>query len=307
MFLTLFSTVSLMIVYLLFGFSLCKFKKATVSHAKSMSALLLYVLNPAMIINAFLQVEYTPEVFVKLSKHFFVTLFVQAVFFLVLYIFLSRKYEDAKYRIMTVGAVLGNVGFIGMPIVSGIFPNDPIVLCYSSVNVVSMNIIVFTIGVFLITGEKKYMSVKSALLNPTTLALIAALPLFIFKVQFPETMLSSIGLLAKMVTPMCMIILGMRLSEANLRVIFTRGFVYATCVLKLIVFPAFALLLVKYLPFIDDISKATVVALAATPSGVVIETLAELHECEQELAANVVLLTTILSVITVPVTVSVLI
>ena len=47
--------------------------------------------------------------------------------------------------------------------------------------------------------------------------------------------------------------------------------------------------------------KASVVLLAMTPSGAIIESLAELHECEQEFAANVVLLTTILSVITIPV------
>lgn len=51
----------------------------------------------------------------------------------------------------------------------------------------------------------------------------------------------------------------------------------------------------------DEALKTTVVVLSMTPAGAIIESLAELHECEQELAANVVLLTTILSVITIPV------
>ena len=50
----------------------------------------------------------------------------------------------------------------------------------------------------------------------------------------------------------------------------------------------------------DDVLKGAIVVLAMTPSGAVIESLAELHECEQDFAANVVLLTTILSVITIP-------
>ena len=78
-------------------------------------------------------------------------------------------------------------------------------------------------------------------------------------------------------------------------------FVYVTCLLKLIVFPLFAFLCVNFLPFADDVLKASVVLLAMTPSGAIIESLAELHECEQEFAANVVLLTTILSVITIPI------
>lgn len=292
---------------MILGYLLCKFKKATVSHAKSMSALLLFVLSPAMIINSFLQLEFTRDNFIKIGKYFLVTLVLQLLFFAVLYIILGRKYNDARYRILSVGGVLGNVGFLGMPVIATVFPNEPIVLCYSSVNVLTMNLIVFTVGVFLITNDKKFISIKSAILNPTTIAILIALPLYILKVKFPDVVMSSIGVLAKSVTPMCMFILGMRLSEANLKNIFTRPFVYMTCALKLIAFPVFAFVCVKYLPFIDDILKTTVIVLACTPSGAVIESLAELHECEQEFAANVVLLTTILSVITIPLMTNILI
>ena len=100
---------------------------------------------------------------------------------------------------------------------------------------------------------------------------------------------------------MCMFILGMRLSEANLKAIFTRPFVYATCLIKLIIFPIMAFLMVHWLPGFDNVLKTTIVVLAMVPSGAIIESLAELYECEQEFAANVVLLTTILSVVTIPI------
>ena len=54
------------------------------------------------------------------------------------------------------------------------------------------------------------------------------------------------------------------------------------------------------MPFIDDVAKTTVIVLAAAPSGAIIESLAELHECEQELSANVVLMTTLLTIFTMP-------
>lgn len=307
MFILILANVAIILVYMLLGYILCRTKKANVSHAKSMSGLLLYVLSPAMIINSFLQLEFTQENCIKIVKYFIATLILQILFFAVLYIILHRKYEDAKYRILTVGGVLGNVGFFGMPVISGMFPNDQIVVCYSSINVMSMNLIVFTIGVFLITNDKKYISAKTALLNPTTLSILAALPLFVFNVRFPDVVSNSIGILAKMVTPVCMIILGMRLSAVKLSALFTRPFVYVTCVLKLIAFPLFAFLCVRWIPFFDDTLKTTVIVLAAAPSGAVIETLAELHECEQELSANVVLLTTILSVATMPVVTTALI
>lgn len=301
MFGLVFSNVAMMLVYMAMGFLLCKSGKAVVSHAKSMSGLLLYVLSPAMLINSFLQLDYSPENFQKMLKYFIVSLLIQLLFFGVLYLILHKKYTDSKYRILTIGGVLGNVGFIGMPLIASIFPEEPIVMCYSSINVMSMNLIVFTAGVFMITGDKKYMSLKNAILNPSTISILVSLPLYFFSVQFPDRIMSSIDILAKAVTPMCMFILGMRLSAANMREVFTRAFVYATCALKLVAFPVFAFLCVHWIPFLDPVLKTTVVVLAATPSGAIIEGLAELHECEQEFAANVVLLTTILSVLSIPV------
>lgn len=296
----IFSTVAVMLLYMIIGYILCKGKKAVVAHAKSLSAILIYVLGPSMILNSFLTLECTPDNLVKIGQYFLISLTVQIIFFGVLYAVLHRRYEDAKYRIMTVGGVLGNVGFIGMPVLLSVFSDHPIVMVYSSINVMSMNLIVFTIGTYLITNDKKYIRVKNAILNPTTLAILVSLPVFLLDLHFPEQIESGIALLGKMVTPMCMFILGMRLSEAKLKVIFIRGFVYATCLLKLVVFPAVAYLCVHWLPFADEVLKSSVVVLAMTPAGAIIESLAELHECEQELAANVVLLTTILSVITIP-------
>ena len=296
----IFYIVFVMLLYMTIGFILGKTHKVTVSHGKSMSALLLYVLGPAMIINSFLNLEYTRDNLVRISTYFLVTLLAQILFFCVLYLIFHKKYRDSKYRIMSIGGVLGNVGFVGMPIIAAVFPEEPIVLCYSSINVMAMNLIVFTIGTYMITNDRKYISIKSAIWNPTTLSILAAIPIFVFGIHFPEEIENAIGLMAKMVTPMCMFVLGMRLSECDLRKIFTRKFVYMSCLLKLIVFPVFAWGLLKIFPVGDDVFRKTVVILAMAPSGALIESLAELYECEQEFAANVVLITTVLCVVTIP-------
>lgn len=282
------------------GFILVKTGKAKLDHVKTLTGLLVYVLGPAMIINSFLQMEFSWEAFARIGIYFVLSLAVQLIFFLLIFIVLRKKYSDSKYRILSVGSVLGNVGFLGMYILSSLFPTEPIVLCYSSINVMTMNLIVFTIGTYLITNDKKYISLKSAILNPTTLSLIVAIPLFIANLQFPEAILQPVAVLAKMSTPVCMIILGMRLANCSIKALFTRGFVYATCILKLIVFPILAFFLVKFVPLDDNILKTSIVVLAMTPSGAIIESLAELHDCQQDFAANVVLLTTILCVITIP-------
>ncbi|MCQ2572924.1 MAG: AEC family transporter [Treponema sp.] len=300
MFTLLFATVASLLFYMILGFILVKTKKASINHVKTISGILVYVLGPAMIINSFLQLEFSWEGFAKIGIYFLISLLVQLIFFFLIFIFLRNKFTDSKYRILSIGSVLGNVGYLGMPVIGSIFPNEPIVLCYSSINVMTMNLIVFTIGTYMLTNDKKFISLKSAILNPTSLSLIVSIPLFILNIHLPKTMLNPIELLAKMSTPFCMIILGMRLAQSSIKQLFSRGFVYVTCLLKLIVFPILTFFLIKLIPYDDEILKTTIVVLAMAPSGAIIESLAELHDCQQDFAANVVLLTTILCVFTIP-------
>ena len=295
-----FVNVCLMLLYMLCGFALVKFKKAESSHAKSVSALLIYVCGPCMIISAFQSMQYTKENSIKAGLFLFVSLLAQFLFFLVIYFLLRKKYNDAKYRVLSVGAMLGNVGFFGLPVVTAMFPNEPIVACYSTLYVTSMNFLVFTVGVFLITNDRKYMSLKAAILNPTTLSLLAALPLYFFGINLPEQVGAVVSLLGKMTTPLCMLVLGMRLASVEFKKLFKRPFVYVVCFLKLIIFPLFAYGLVYFIPGFDDVFKACLFVLSCAPCGAVILSLAEMHECEQELTANIVLVTTILSVVTIP-------
>lgn len=300
MFVTVLVNVLTMISYMLCGFLLVKSKKGVAAHAKTLSALLLYLLAPSMVISAFQQMEFSTDNLINLALFFAASLIVQLLFFLVVFFIIRKKFQDAKYRILSIGSMLGNVGFFGLPLVTSLFPNEPLAACYSSVYVMTMNLLVFTVGVYMITGNKSFISVKSIFLNPTTISILIAFPLFLLNVHLPGVVLEPLTLLGKMTTPVCMIVLGMRLATVKFKSLFTRPFAYIVCALKLIVFPLTAYLCVLFLPFLSETFEACMLVLSAAPSGAIILSLAELHECEQELAANVVLLTTLFSVITVP-------
>ena len=316
-----------MLAYMLCGFLLVTFKKGVASHAKTLSAILVYVCSPALIINAWQSIEFSTQNVTQLILFFFVSLTIQLLFFCVLFLIFRKKLirkqptpnentltlekvndqtqptnldKSAMYRILSVGSVLGNTGFFGLPLVTALFPSQPIVACFSTVYVTSMNLLVFTVGVFMITGDKKFITIKSALLNPSTIAVVFALPFFFLNIKFPTIIAEPVSLLGKMSTPLCMLVLGMRLAVVNKKTLFTRPLVYLTCLLKLVVFPLFAYFCVYFLPFVDATFKACILVLSATPSAVIVLSLAEMHDCEQELSANVVLLTTILSVVTMP-------
>lgn len=289
-----------MMVYLLAGLFIVKSGKAKTEHAKSISTLLIYVCGPCMVINAFLAMDCTTDNNISIIKFFLASFIVQILFFAVIYVVVKGKLNDSKYRILSIGSVLGNVGFLGLPLVYALFPGEPIVGAYSSVYVMSMNIIVFSVGVFMITGERKYMSIKAMICNPTTIAILIAMPLYILKVNLPTVAADGLALWAKMTTPICMVVLGMRLAAVKPSVLLSRPFAYITSVLKLFVFPIFAYLCVKFIPWFDDTFKVCMLVLSGAPTAAIVLSLSEIHEQQQELSANVVLLSTIFSVISLP-------
>lgn len=296
-----FSNVLLTLLYIVPGFIICKLRKVAAEHLSTMSAVLVYVCSPCMIVNSFLQLQFSPSGLGKMALFFCVTLALQIAFMLILYLVFRKKYADSKYRILTIGGVLGNVGFFGLPVVKAILPDFPEVMCYSSVYVLSMNTLVFTMGVFCLTNDKKYISFKSAILNPATFSVLVALPLYILgaKQYMPELLTGGIALLGNMTTPLCMIILGIRLATVKFKKLFTRPIIYLVCAYKLIIFPLFCYLVVYFIPF-DFAFKASVLILSSTPCASIILNLAEMHRSETELAANCVLLTTLLCFITIP-------
>ena len=199
-----------------------------------------------------------------------------------------------------VATVLGNVGFLGLPLVSAIFPDQPIVACYSTVYALSMNLVVFTLGVFLITRDKRYMSLKSAIVNPTSLTILFALPFYFLDLHLPVDILDNLALLGKMTTPLCMFTLGMRLASVDLKALFTQPYAYIGSALKLIAYPLIAYLMVYFIPGLDVPFKTCVLVLSAAPSAAIILSLAELHRCEQKNAASTLLMSTLLCALTIP-------
>lgn len=207
-------------------------------------------------------------------------------------------------RVLTLGSSVGNVGFFGLPVITSLFPGEPIVACYSTVYMLGMNFLVFTIGMYLITNDRQFVSFKGALLNPTSVSVYVALALYLLRIKFPPTVGNMMSLLSKMSTPLCMIVLGMRLASMDFKAIFAQPFAYVVCLLKLVVYPLFVLLLVWFLPFLDELTKVCAYVLSAAPCAAIVLNIAELHNCEQKLCANVVLLTTMLSIITIPLMIS---
>ena len=296
-----FSNVLITLLYILPGFIIGKIKKASADHLPTLSAVLIYVCGPCMTVSAFLALQFSVDDLVNMGLFFVITFVLQAAFMGLVFLIFRKRSHESKYRILALGSVLGNVGFFGLPVVKALFPENPEAMCFAAVYVISMNILVFTVGVFCLTGRKDTMTVKAAIFNPSMLGFSVGLLLYLLRANqiLPALLTNSVGLLGNMTTPLCMIILGIRLTTVSFKRLFTRPIVYMTCLGKLILFPLFCYGAVVLLPF-PAILKASLLVLSATPCASIIFNMAEIHRSETELSANCVLVSTLICFLTIP-------
>ena len=144
-------------------------------------------------------------------------------------------------------------------------------------------------------------ALKAALVNASMLAVFTGIILCLLRAKnwIPDILRSGFSSVGAMSTPLCMIILGVRLATMDLKTLFTTPLAWLISFGKLLAFPLFCYLLV--LPFpLDPVFKGSILILAGTPCASILLNLAEIHHNGQELAANCALLSTLLSILTIP-------
>lgn len=318
------------------GYLLIKTKMLPQKAITYLSVLLLYVSQPFLSIRSFLEVSYTPQLAVNLAIVFGVSLAGQAVIFGVMWLILRRRFDDPQQtaelirdgfiggdsytaepalkaavarsvsgranRAMVLASAFGNVGFFGVPVLQFLFPDAHDAIAYSAVFIVTLNLMSWTVGSYLLTGDKKHVSLKRALINPQTVTLVISLPLFFAGVSagdLPDTINTVIGYLADMTAPLCMIILGMRFALAPVVQLFTDFRVYVASFIKTLVFPL--LIYVVLMPFqMEEMLRVSLVLLSGMPAATINLNLAELYGADQKTAANSILMSTVLSIVTIP-------
>ena len=336
-----FSTTALSVLLLIAmavpGYLLVKTKMLPEKAITYLSVLLLYVSQPFLSIRSFLEVSYTPQLAINLAVVFGVSMLAQGVIFGAVWLILRRRFDDPAQsaaligegyiggnsytsepalvaeidrcvkgranRAVVLASAFGNVGFFGVPVLQFLFPDAHDAIAYSAVFIVSLNLMGWTVGSYVLTGDKKHVSLKRALVNPQTVTLVISLPLFFAGVSesdLPETVNTIIGYLADMTAPLCMIILGMRFALAPLVQLFKDYRVYIASFVKILVFPLLVYLVL--MPFeMDEMLRVSLVLLSGMPAATINLNLAELYGADQTTAANSILMSTVLSIITIPV------
>jgi predicted permease len=286
------------------GFLLVKTKILKSEHSAVLSKVLLYLGLPFLVFKSTLGISFGGGMAVTLL---IVTAF--GILYSLAWFFLSKPFtklekEDKKQGMMRFSCILSNNGFLGIPLAEAVFPDQPLIVTFVVIINIITNAFIYTLGVYLITGDKSAVSVKKALLNPVLIAFalgfivnLSGLPKHV-----PE-ITSYSGYFGNIVTPLSMMILGMKLAGVSFKTMFGSWKTYYVAAVKLLIFPVVAAAIAIGMSCLfmhsDEFVLGIFIAFAM-PTAALCTTIADNYGGDVEGAVSYTLGTTIISVATIP-------
>lgn len=292
--------VAILYLIVFVGFLCDKGKIFTEKTARKLIDLLLYIMTPCMIVNSFLSMECTAETI----KMFFISLgvaFATHFIAIVLNLPLFRKKNDTD-PVYKYASIYGNVGFMALPLAEAVLGAEGVFYCASGV--IAFNIITFTHGIKVMSGDEFKVNFKSLVLNPGVISVIIGLPLFLLKISLPEIVAKPVDMVGSMTTPTAMLIFGTYLSNTDLKTMFLDKKIYLVALLKLIALPLICLGVYR----LCGIQGALLVASAITasvPSANNTFMFSTKYNKDAFVASKTVALVSFLSIITMPVVIAI--
>ena len=264
------------------------------------SKLLLFVCQPALVIYTFISTEFSVEMLRDLGIFVIASVLIHAVMLISVTLILRKRFSSVAARISTIAVTFANSAFFGIPIIEAVMGESAEgLIIYTTVYAMVMNLLGWTVGSAIISKSKKYITVKKLFINPYMISVLIALPLFIFSPEIPSQLSNMITVLGKATSPLSMIIIGMRLAKVDIIKLVKNAKIYLVSVTKLVLMPLVAFIIVYFFPIGAD-AKSVFYIIAACPTASIVLNFSELIGEGQEEAVSSVLMTTVLSVVTLP-------
>ncbi|HHT83240.1 MAG: AEC family transporter [Christensenellales bacterium] len=308
-FLIALQTVAVLLAMAIPGFIVSKLKLLDVDKGiKTLSVILLYVCQPFITANAFLNTRFDPKILVNLAFVFLITSVLMTILIFAAHFIFTKEKNSSRRSVYAFASSLGNVGYMAIPFLQALTRNNPEIILYASVSLVGFNLVAWTLGCYLLSGgNKRYISIKRAFLNLPTISFILVLPLFVLNINFLrfdnlDFINNAMALFANMMAPISMTILGMEFSKMKFKEIFNDYAAYISCAIKLIISPLLGWCLFRLCHLFVDLSaiKLNIITLASMPAATLVMMFGALFEADGKAAARAVLLSTLLSIITIP-------
>lgn len=292
----LFNLQIMMFILMGIGYFLRKKEIINKSGKLVLTELVINLILPSNIISAF-YIEFSKEILIKGFQIMVISCLIQIGCF-ILARTIYQTYPKEKKMVLQYGTICSNAGFLGNPVAEGIY--GPIGLLYASIYLIPQRIIMWSAGVsFFTESSNRKTLVKKVVTHPCIIAVFIGIVFMVSQIQLPIFLSNTIDRIGDCTTPIVMLLIGSILAEANLKSMVTKT-TSLYSILRLVVIPALVLIGCK----IADVSAIVTgisTILAAMPAGTTTVILAVKYNGDEEFATKCVVLTTILSMVMIPI------
>ena len=282
-------------------------KKGIVKPEQSgvLSKILLYIGVPLMVMTSTMNVGLTSDVALGILAVLGLGIGVILLMFVLSKPLWKHQTDEKKQGMLRFCSIFSNNGFLGIPLANAVFGAGATATLYLVVLNILSNVAMYTLGIYLIAADKKAMNFKKALVSPVVIGFVAGLAcnLLSVKTAVPEVY-SYANYFYNVVTPISMMILGMKFGEIPMSALFKNKKMYVVAACKLLAMPVLvmtiSLLLRTLVGLSTDMVLAAFVAFA-TPTAALASTFSDNHNGDTEGAVIYTLGTTVLCVVSVPI------
>ena len=200
-------------------------------------------------------------------------------------------------------AVMNNM-FIALPVVETLFGSQAVFYC--SLSCIPFNILLYTFGIYRLQGGEGKGSVRLRdIFSVPLLATLAALVIFLLQPPVPPVLKELASTMSAATMPLSMIVIGSSLGSVSLLDAFKKGKLYLMCAIRLLLCPLLVWLLAGLMT--DDLMlRVTATIIAAAPSVVIVSVLAIQYDRDAVFTSEGILLSTVFSMLTIPLIVAII-
>ena len=285
-------------IMILLGFILVKSSLLTKHDSKVLSTIALYIVTPCVIINAF-QVQYSQDV-----KNGIILSFLAAIIVHIIYIVIARLLG----KVYTLNGVekatiiYTNAGNLIIPLVQALLGKEWVV--YTTGYILVSTIFIWTHGRMLICEEKGF-NVKELMKNVNVIASVIGILMFALKIQLSSLITETMDSMSATIAPICMIVAGMLIAGMDVKDCLKNKRLYIITFLKMIVFPLFAVSLLKFTNLSSMVKNGDMILLisllaSVAPTAASVTQIAQIYDADSEYASAYYFITTLLCILTMP-------
>ena len=286
------------VLFLLIGTGFIAYKAGVLKpeYKQAFSNLLLYLVVPAMIIHSYMM-DFSMEILHNLLAAFGLS----ALAILIgtaITLALTVRHKSSRTPVFRFACIFSNAAYMGFPLISALFGSEG--LLYASAFVTVFNILLWTMGYGFVSGRSSAGEVLHSLLRtPVLYAMVIGLAVYLLQIPVPDLIAQPLELLGNMNTPLSMLITGMMLAADDLRSIVCDAHIWKLAAVRMLLIPAVCLAVFGLVGF-HGMAAQVVLLLECCPAAAITSVFAVQFGHDEHYAAGSVVLTTLLSIVVLP-------